>query len=206
MAAAIKHVRTSVLDIAYEESGPADGTPVLLMHGFPYDPRALTASCRCFPRLPRDRAVPARLRADALSLRRDTMRSGEQAALGNDLQGTDGRAQDRARGARRLRLGRARGVHRRGAVAGARDRARYRRRLQHARRQSLGEARERRAGVSLLVSVLLLYRARPRRADARTAATSRGCCGSCGRRTGASTTRRSRRPRSRSTIRISSTW
>ena len=35
---AIKHARTSALDIAYEESGPADGAPVLLMHGFPYDP------------------------------------------------------------------------------------------------------------------------------------------------------------------------
>src|SRR5919109_687142 len=32
-------VRTSVLEIAYEESGPAHGTAVLLMHGFPYDPR-----------------------------------------------------------------------------------------------------------------------------------------------------------------------
>ena len=39
MAAEIKHVRTSTLDIAYEESGPSDGTPVFLMHGFPYDPR-----------------------------------------------------------------------------------------------------------------------------------------------------------------------
>jgi pimeloyl-ACP methyl ester carboxylesterase len=36
---AIKHAQTSVLDIAYEESGGADGVPVLLMHGFPYDPR-----------------------------------------------------------------------------------------------------------------------------------------------------------------------
>ncbi len=32
-------VRTSVLEIAYEESGPADGAPVLLMHGWPYDVR-----------------------------------------------------------------------------------------------------------------------------------------------------------------------
>ena len=37
--APIKHVRTPTLDIAYEESGP-DGTPVILLHGFPYDPRA----------------------------------------------------------------------------------------------------------------------------------------------------------------------
>ena len=37
--AVLKRVRTSVLDIAYEESGPTDGVAALLMHGFPYDPR-----------------------------------------------------------------------------------------------------------------------------------------------------------------------
>jgi hypothetical protein len=31
--------RTPVLDVAYESSGPADGLPVLLLHGFPYDVR-----------------------------------------------------------------------------------------------------------------------------------------------------------------------
>src|SRR5258706_4999406 len=36
----IKRIRTSTLEIAYEESGPQGGFPVLLMHGFPYDPRA----------------------------------------------------------------------------------------------------------------------------------------------------------------------
>jgi hypothetical protein len=35
MAATLKRVRTKTLEIAYEESGPEDGTPVLLMHGFP---------------------------------------------------------------------------------------------------------------------------------------------------------------------------
>lgn len=32
-----KHIRTSLLDIAYAEVGPADGKPVLLVHGWPYD-------------------------------------------------------------------------------------------------------------------------------------------------------------------------
>jgi pimeloyl-ACP methyl ester carboxylesterase len=86
MMAQIKHARTSVLDIAYEESGPADGTPVFLMHGFPYDPRSydevvplLTAQgCRTI--VPYLRGYgPTRF------LSSDTMRSGEQAALGNDL-------------------------------------------------------------------------------------------------------------------------
>src|SRR6266513_2074881 len=36
----IRHIRTNTLEIAYEDSGPEAGIPVLLMHGFPYDPRA----------------------------------------------------------------------------------------------------------------------------------------------------------------------
>src|SRR5947209_11964545 len=83
---AIRHARTSVLDIAYEDSGPADGTPVFLMHGFPYDPRSydevvpLLAAHGCRTIVPYLRGFgPTRF------LSRDTMRSGEQAALGNDL-------------------------------------------------------------------------------------------------------------------------
>ena len=68
--APIKHVRTPTLDIAYEESGPSDGTPVFLMHGFPYDPRAFDGVVPLLARMPRARAVSARLRADAFSLRR----------------------------------------------------------------------------------------------------------------------------------------
>jgi pimeloyl-ACP methyl ester carboxylesterase len=82
--APIRHARTPTLDIAYEESGPSDGTPVFLMHGFPYDPRAfdgvvpLLAGCRVL--VPYLRGYgPTRF------LSPNTMRSGEQAALGNDL-------------------------------------------------------------------------------------------------------------------------
>jgi pimeloyl-ACP methyl ester carboxylesterase len=42
-AATLKRVRTPTLEIAYEESGPAGGAPVVLLHGFPYDPRAYDA-------------------------------------------------------------------------------------------------------------------------------------------------------------------
>jgi pimeloyl-ACP methyl ester carboxylesterase len=31
---------TPVLHVAYEESGASDGMPVILLHGFPDDPRA----------------------------------------------------------------------------------------------------------------------------------------------------------------------
>lgn len=85
-SATLKCVRTSTLEIAYEESGPAEGVPVLLMHGFPYDPRAydevvprlVAAGCRTI--VPYLRGYgPTRF------LLRDTPRSGQQAALGNDL-------------------------------------------------------------------------------------------------------------------------
>ena len=33
----MKRVNAGVLDVAYVESGPADGSPVVLLHGFPYD-------------------------------------------------------------------------------------------------------------------------------------------------------------------------
>jgi pimeloyl-ACP methyl ester carboxylesterase len=82
----LKRVRTPVLEIAYEESGAADGTPVLLMHGFPYDPRVydavvpllVAAGCRVI--VPYLRGYgPTRF------LSADTPRSGQQAALGKDL-------------------------------------------------------------------------------------------------------------------------
>ncbi len=86
MAAAIKHVRTATLDVAYEESGAADGTPNVLLHGWPYDPRdydrvvppLVAAGCRVI--VPYLRGFgPTRFLAP------DTPRSGQQAALGNDL-------------------------------------------------------------------------------------------------------------------------
>ncbi len=32
-------VKTSILHIVYEQTGPDDGEPILLLHGFPYDVR-----------------------------------------------------------------------------------------------------------------------------------------------------------------------
>ena len=82
----IKHIQAGVLDVAYFESGPANGPPVFLMHGFPYDihayaevaPILAAAGCRVF--VPSLRGFGAtRFLSDA------TARSGEQAALGADL-------------------------------------------------------------------------------------------------------------------------
>ena len=79
-------IAAGVLDIAYHESGPADGPPVFLMHGFPYDvqayaevaPRLAAAGCRVI--VPMLRGFGATRFLDP-----DTPRSGEQAALGFDL-------------------------------------------------------------------------------------------------------------------------
>jgi pimeloyl-ACP methyl ester carboxylesterase len=82
----IHTVSTSVLEISYEASGPPDGPPVLLMHGFPYSVRGYDAAverltgtgCRCL--VPHLRGYgPTRF------LHASTLRSGQQAALGNDL-------------------------------------------------------------------------------------------------------------------------
>ena len=82
----LKRARTNVLEIAYEESGPETGFPVLLMHGFPYDPRAFD---EVVPPLAAAgyRAIMPYLRGYGQTrfLQADTPRSGQQAALGHDL-------------------------------------------------------------------------------------------------------------------------
>ena len=82
----VKRVEAGVLSVAYEEAGTTTGTPVLLLHGFPYDPRAyddvvpLLADAGCRVLVPYLRGYgPTRFLSDA------TLRSGQQAVLGHDL-------------------------------------------------------------------------------------------------------------------------
>ncbi|RYC29405.1 alpha/beta hydrolase [Lichenibacterium minor] len=79
-------VRTPTLVIACEESGPEDGEPVVLLHGFPYDPRRFD---RIAPQLAARgfRVLAPYLRGYGATRFRDpgTMRSGQQAALARDL-------------------------------------------------------------------------------------------------------------------------
>src|ERR1700742_433944 len=85
-AASIAHAQTATLDMAYEDSGPPTGVPVFLMHGWPYSPRVydavvprlVAAGCRAI--VPYLRGFgPTRFISPA------TPRSGQQAALGDDL-------------------------------------------------------------------------------------------------------------------------
>ena len=81
-----KRVAAGVLSIAYAESGPQNGSPVFLMHGFPYDIQAyahvapILAAAGC-------RVIVPFLRGYGTTRFLDpaTPRSGEQAALGADL-------------------------------------------------------------------------------------------------------------------------
>jgi len=82
----IKSVRTAVLDLAYEEHGPLGGDVVVLLHGFPYDPRCFDLMA---PSLAAEgyRVIVPYLRGYGPTrfLSPTTMRSGQQAALGRDL-------------------------------------------------------------------------------------------------------------------------
>ena len=79
-------LRTSMLDIACERSGPADATPVVLLHGFPYDPRGYDDVVALLNEAGFRTFVPY-LRGYGATrfLSGETSRSGEQAALGHDL-------------------------------------------------------------------------------------------------------------------------
>ena len=82
----LKYINTGDLCIAYEESGNAYGTTIILMHGFPYDIRAYDEVTRCL--LTEDcRIIVPYLRGYGPTrfLSSDTIRSGQQAALASDL-------------------------------------------------------------------------------------------------------------------------
>lgn len=79
-------ITTPMLEIAYESAGPEDGTPVILMHGFPYDVRAFddvatilgAAGCKVL--------APYLRGFGGTKFRSESMlRSGQQAALAQDL-------------------------------------------------------------------------------------------------------------------------
>lgn len=82
----LKTVRTDFLEIAYYDSGPADALPALLMHGFPYDPRCYDTVAPLVNAAGFRTIVPyLRGYGPTRFLSKDTLRSGQQAALADDL-------------------------------------------------------------------------------------------------------------------------
>ncbi|KNH29898.1 alpha/beta hydrolase [Pseudomonas syringae] len=84
--AQIQYALTPSLNIAYEEHGPSTGDPVILLHGFPYSPRAYDEIAPVLAAkgyriiVPYLRGYgPTRFNSP------DTLRSGQQAALAQDL-------------------------------------------------------------------------------------------------------------------------
>lgn len=82
----MKTIDAGDLNIAYHDYGPANGQPVILLHGFPYDVHSYdeiaaslsTDGFRCI-------APYLRGYGPTTFLSADTMRSGQQAAIGHDL-------------------------------------------------------------------------------------------------------------------------
>jgi pimeloyl-ACP methyl ester carboxylesterase len=84
-AGPIRQIRAGVLDVGYHESGPGDGPPVLLLHGFPYATASfdavapLLAARGCRVVVPHLRGHGTTRFVDAA-----TPRAGQQAAIGAD--------------------------------------------------------------------------------------------------------------------------
>ncbi len=86
MIADLKQIKAGDLNVSYFESGPIDGVPVILLHGFPYDIHSylevvpVLSNARC-------RVIVPYLRGYGKTsfLAKKTLRSGQQAAMGYDL-------------------------------------------------------------------------------------------------------------------------
>ena len=81
-----KNILTSTLDIAYQEYGPANGEPVILLHGWPSDPHDFVTAALALAADGRRVLVPwLRGYGPTRFLDAATPRSGQQAALGADV-------------------------------------------------------------------------------------------------------------------------
>ncbi|MCJ0891285.1 alpha/beta fold hydrolase [Rhodococcus sp. ARC_M5] len=79
-------IRAGVLDVVFDRFGDPSGRSVVLLHGFPYDTRSYDDVARLLAESGYDVVVPyLRGFGPTRFVDADTMRSGEQAAIGHDL-------------------------------------------------------------------------------------------------------------------------
>ena len=81
----MRFIDAPALRIAFEEHGPAQGPAVVLLHGFPYDPRAYDAVAPVLAEAGCRVVTPYLRGFGGTRLHAHTPRSGQQAALGADL-------------------------------------------------------------------------------------------------------------------------
>ena len=82
----IKQISTDLLDVGYYEAGPEEGRPVILLHGFPYDIHSFVSVAALLAAQGHRVIVPhLRGHGSTVFLNKDTLRSGQQGALGQDV-------------------------------------------------------------------------------------------------------------------------
>ena len=114
----MKTIRTSILEIGYEESGPPGGFPVILLHGFPDDAHAFDDVAPPLAKAGYRVLVPyLRGYGPTRFLDSAAPRMGEQAAIGQDLIDFADSARHRALRRQRVRLGQSRSKYRRGSAS-----------------------------------------------------------------------------------------
>src|SRR6201981_749221 len=83
---AIKQIEAGLLNVGYAEAGPADGPPVVLLHGWPYDIHSFVDVAPLLAQAGHRVIVPS-LRAYGTTrfLSSETFRNGQQAAVAMDI-------------------------------------------------------------------------------------------------------------------------
>jgi len=82
----MNRIAAGMLNVAYLETGPIDGPPVILLHGFPYDPHAFDEAMSVLAKSGW-RCIAPFLRGygNTRFISSESLRSGQQAALAFDL-------------------------------------------------------------------------------------------------------------------------
>lgn len=82
----VEYLTTDILELAYERRGDPGGFPVILLHGFPYDPRSYDDTAEELAESGANVVVPYLRGYGPTRFRLDSaIRSGQQAALATDL-------------------------------------------------------------------------------------------------------------------------